>query len=79
MKRVVAICVAGFLGVTGCGTTPSFVPHAKKEALRKFLDPSFVATSIPKEREADLYGILEVFSAGRVAFLNERVRSLEFT
>jgi hypothetical protein len=78
MKRVVAICVVGFLGVAGCATDLSVVPPAKKEALRKFLDPAFMATSIAKEREADLYGILEAFSAGRLAFLDERVRSLEF-
>ena len=53
-------------------------PLAKKETLRKFLDPAFVATSVPKGRENDLYAILEVFSAGRIELLNERVRSLEF-
>lgn len=54
----------------------AMVPSEKKEALRKLLDPEFVLTSVPENRQEDIYQILEAFAADRRP--DELVRGVEF-
>jgi hypothetical protein len=77
MKRFTAIVLAGVLLVAGCADNSPPVSLVKKEELRQILDAKFVLTSVPKEREEELYRVLEVFAEGRRP--DELVRSVEFS
>ena len=65
MKRLILSFLVVVFITAGCGENAQQVPFAKREALRKILDETFVAASIPQEREEDFYRLLEVFAEGR--------------
>ena len=77
MKRVAAIAFAATLALASCSDRSPPVLPARKEALRKILDPKFTFSLPAKEVEEELYRVLEAFAEGRRA--DEFVRELEFT
>lgn len=75
MKGILSVFLAAALVLSGCAASPP-VSQAEKTALRKILAPTFEFTSFPKEREEDLYRVLQVFARTRK---DEMVTNVEFS
>jgi hypothetical protein len=73
--RILTQFLAVSLLLVGCAASPP-VSQAEKDALRKILAPTFVLTSLPKEREEDFYRLLQVFARERK---DEMVTNVEFS
>jgi hypothetical protein len=65
MKRVLTLCFTMVFMVSACADRSPPVPLAKKEELRKILDPKFKLTSVSPDQEEDFYRVLEAFAKTR--------------
>jgi hypothetical protein len=65
MKRVLTICFAMVFMVSACADRSPPVPLARKEELRKILDPKFALKPVPPGQEEDFYRVLEAFAKTR--------------
>jgi hypothetical protein len=75
MKNLAATYFLVVITLAGCRKQVGPVA-AQHDSIQAFLDPAFVRTSIPKERDEDFRQIVTAFAEGR--FESERVRSVTF-
>jgi hypothetical protein len=85
MNRVLPLLLATALTFAGCAASP-LVPQTEKEVLRNILAPTFALTPYPKEKQEDLYRVLQVFARERkdevvtkVDFIAESEARIQFS
>jgi hypothetical protein len=71
---LVILAVVGVL--SGCTQLPRAIAPERRINLEQYLDARFEIASVPKDRDADFYQILDLFAAERSA--DQFVRSVKF-